>query len=42
MEKTFGQYFQNAYSMEGKKSYMRAHYDVTGFCPGTDFLMATF
>ena len=38
VEDTFGQYVQNAYGDDGKVSYMRAHYDVTGFCPGNEFL----
>ena len=32
MSKSFAQYFQNAYSKEGKSAYIRAHYDATGFC----------
>ena len=35
MSKSFAQHFQNAYGDDGlKKNYMRAHYDVTGFCQG--------
>ena len=38
IENSFAQYCQNAYGDNGKKSYLKAHYDVTGFCPGTEFL----
>ena len=34
---SFGQYFQNAYSTEGKLGYIRAHYDATGFCSPASF-----
>ena len=32
MAKSFAQYFQDAYSQDGKIGYIRAHYDVTGYC----------
>ena len=38
VESTFAQYFQNVYGDNMKKSYLKAHYDVTGYCPGTEFL----
>ena len=38
MEESFGQHFQNAYGDNGKTSYLKAHYDVTGFCPGNERL----
>ena len=34
MAKSFAQYFQNAYGDNGKVGYIRAHYDVTGYCQG--------
>ena len=34
MVKSFSQYFQNAFSEDGKTGYIRAHYDVSGYCSG--------
>ena len=35
---TYTKYFKNAFGDEGQLGYIRAHYDVTGFCLGTDKL----
>ena len=35
MSQSYAQYFQDAYSQDGTRTgYIRAHYDVTGFCNG--------
>ena len=34
MAKSFAQYFQNAFGDNGRVGYIKAHYDVTGYCQG--------
>ena len=38
MSESYAQYFQNAFGDNGKINYMRAHYDVTGFCQASNGL----
>ena len=43
MAKSFGQHFQNAYADDGiTKGYVRAHYDVTGFCQDGEALNGSY
>ena len=38
MASSYTQYFNNAFGDNGQKGYVKAHYDVTGYCLGEDHL----